>query len=336
MLIPDIVEPHEVAQEIAAMIRRYSIEEPNALLGVLYVLEGTTLGNLKHLPDVLAIFGPLTGGAAAYYSGYGEKTFEYWEEFRCAMNSLELEPTSTERLIQVARDLFDMLEGLYAGLYPCREGSKKILATMLNPEAGNHPVPDEAVELQAAVIAARLCRDEFTYFNERYQERGRNFAKSDVAWLVTLTAMPLPALMSQVEWLGRVLGNRGMPRLTLERQLELLYAQLCVAAPEQRDRYAGLLTAAGRLRDERLGRIPEPVFGILSRDFHIATDGELDGRFLGTGSLIVAAVTDRANGVIDAVTILISWLTDRERFSVKWITEVRNTLECAEQAVVRN
>ena len=334
LIVPDIVEPHEVAQEIAARIRRYRIEEPAALLGVLYVFEGTTLGNLKHLPDVLSSFGPQTGGVAAYYSGYGDKTFEYWEEFRCVMNSLALETTGIERLIQVAHDLFNLLEVLYAGLYPCREGSRKFLATMLNPEAGNHPVPDEAGEIQAAVTAARLCRDEFPYFNERYQERGRSFAKSDAAWLVTLTAMPLPSLLSQVEWLGRVLGNRGMPRITLERQLELLHEQLCVAVPEKCDHYAGLLTAADRLREERLRRIPEPAFGSLARDFHSATDGELEGRFKGTGALIVAAVTDRANGITDAVTNLVSWLTDRELFSVQWVAAVGNTLERAEQEVV--
>jgi heme oxygenase len=336
LLIPDIVEPQEIVQKIAAKIRRYRSEEPFALLGVLYVFEGTTLGNLKHLPDVLAIFGAQTGGVAAYYNGYGDKTFEYWEEFRCAMNALAIDSTGVERLVQVAHELFDLLEGLYAGLYPCRESSRKFLATMLNPEAGNHPVPDDAVEIQAAVTAARLCRDEFPYFNERYQERGRNFAKSDAAWLVTLSALPLPALLSQVEWLGRVLGNRGMPRITLERQLELLHEQLCAAAPEQSARYAGLLIAADRLREERYGRIPEPAFGRLAREFHIATDGEQMGRFKGTGALIVAAVTDRANGITDAVTNLIAWLTDRERFSIQWIMEVRNTLERAELTVAEN
>ncbi len=76
-------------------------------------------------------------------------------------------------------------------------------AGMLNPEAGDHAVPGDAMEIEAAVAAARRCREEFPYFDERYQERGRSFAKSDVAWLVTLTELPEAQLISQVEWLGK-------------------------------------------------------------------------------------------------------------------------------------
>jgi hypothetical protein len=89
--------------------------------------------------------------------------------------------------------------------------NKKMTAAMLNPEAGDHPVPEDDHEIQAAVTAAKKCRDEFPYFDERFQERGKNFAKSDSAWLVTLADLPADQMYSQVEWLGRVLSNRGCP-----------------------------------------------------------------------------------------------------------------------------
>jgi hypothetical protein len=41
----------------------------------------------------------------------------------------------------------------------------------------------------------------------------------------------------------------------------------------------------------------------------------------------VAAVCDEASGIEESVDSLISWLTDRERFSEEWIAAVFKTLE---------
>jgi hypothetical protein len=205
--------------------------------------------------------------------------------------------------------------------------NKKMTAAMLNPEAGDHPVPEDDHEIQAAVTAAKKCRDEFPYFDERFQERGKNFAKSDSAWLVTLADLPADQMYSQVEWLGRVLSNRGMPRITMERHLELLYEELSTAVPGKIEKYRCLLKAAESLKRERLDFLPGPLFKNLTEDFSRATDSELKGRFNKTGELIVAAVCDEASGIEESVDSLISWLTDRERFSEEWIAAVFKTLE---------
>lgn len=333
LFIPDNLVALEHARRIAENIRRYRVEQPTDLLGILYVLEGTTLGNTSHLADVLRNFGDQTNGSAFFYSGYGEKTHEYWDEFRCAMNACAIDQNGRERLIQVVHTFFDQLEALFTSFYPVIEARRGFTAGMLNPEAGDHAVPGDVKEIEAAVTAARRCREEFPYFNERFQERGRSFAKSDAAWLVTLTELPQTQLMSQVEWLGRVLANRGMPRITLERQLELLYAELAAVYPEKVEQYKGLLEAALSLQRERLAFIPEPSFSALARKFNIATDGELQGRFRGTGALLVAAVADQAAGITDAVTSLASWLTDGQRFSPQWIEAVEKTLAQARRTV---
>ena len=318
---------------IAELIRRYRVEQPSDLIGIMYVLEGTTLGNAVHLPDVLRAFGSQTAGTAHYYSGYGDRTAEYWQEFCSAMNALPMAQDGFSRLIQVALDFFDKLVALYSTFYPIQDAVMVFTAGMLNPEAGDHAVPNDAREIEAAVAAARKCREEFPYFDERYQERGRSFAKSDAAWLTTLSELPETQLLNQVEWLGRVLGNRGMPRITLERQLELLQEELAAAVPAKTDHYSGLLEAAESLKAERLHHIPEPVFSGLAREFHIATDGELQGRFRKTGALIVSAVCDQAAGVSEAVTSLLPWLTDPERFSPQWIAAVLTTSEKAQKSV---
>lgn len=322
LLVPDISAALGHTRAIAERIRRYRVEEPGDLLGVLYVLEGTTLGNAVHLRDVLRAFGDRTAGAAHYYAGYGDRTGHYWQQFCRAMNALPVDEEGRRRLARVALDFFCRLEPLFAALYPFDGTGTEFTAAMLNPEAGDHAVPSDAREIAAAEIAARKCREEFPYFDERYQDRGKGFARSDAAWLATLSELPGLQLMAQVEWLGRVLGNRGMPRITLERQLELLYDELVTAVPEKEDRYRGLLEAAAALKSERRRLIPDPVFTGLARKFQAATDGELQGRFRRTGELIVAAVCDEAAGIADAVNSLKEWLTDAERFSPQWIAAV--------------
>lgn len=333
LLIPDIAAAHEHARTIAERIRLYRVEQPTDLLGILYVLEGTTLGNTVHLPDVLKAFGSRTSGAAHYYTGYGDMTGTYWREFCDTMNALPIDPDGCKRLIQVALDFFDRLEALYLTLYPIQGTTMAYTASMLNPEAGDHPVPSDAREIEAAVAAAGRCREEFPYFDERYQERGRGFAKSDAAWLATLAGLPEAQLLSQVEWLGRVLANRGMPRITLERQLELLHEELVSAVPEKIDHYKGLIEAAQSLKAERLRSIPEPVFAYLAKGFSVGTGSEMGGRFAGTGALIVSAVCDEQAGIIGAVDSLVPWLTDKERFSPEWTAAVLKTLKQAREAV---
>jgi heme oxygenase len=329
LFIPDIEAALEHTRKIAEQIRRYRVEQPTDLLGILYVLQGTTLGNAVHLPDVLKAFGDQTAGTAHFYAGYGHETGKYWLEFSRAMNALPLDQEGRERLIRVAIDFFDQLEALFSTFYPIQGAKMVFTAGMLNPEAGDHAVPGDVREIEAAVATARKCREEFPYFDERYQERGRSFAKSDAAWMTTLAELPQEQLLSQVEWLGRVLGNRGMPRITLERQLELLHEELAAAIPANINKYRGLLEAAESLKVERLHRIPEPGFSDLARAFHLATDGELQGRFKRTGELIVSAVCDQESGVTEAVTSLLPWLTDSERFSPSWIAAVLKTLEQA-------
>lgn len=63
-------------------------EDAAAAWGVLYVLEGATLGGrmiLKHLQSSLGL-GPDTG--AAYYAGYGAETGAMWQGFRARLGAV--------------------------------------------------------------------------------------------------------------------------------------------------------------------------------------------------------------------------------------------------------
>jgi len=322
--VPDQVASVAAAQALADRIRRCREDRPLDLLAIIYVLEGMTLGNATHLRDVLRSFGARTGGNAHYYAGYGDRTGASWLAFAAAMDALAIDPAGRERLVRVAHQGFDHLEALYRSLHP-GGGELAHTASMLNPEAGDHPVPGRAEELRAALAAAAQCRAEFPYFDARFQERGQAFARSDAAWLATLAPLPADQLFDQVEWLARVLANRGMPRITLERQLVLLHDQLAQALPERAGAWAGLLAAAAGLRAERFRLLPEPRWQALERAFRAATGQELSGRMRNTGALIVSAVVDEAAGLGQAVTSLMVWLADPQRFPSTWLEAVGRT-----------
>lgn len=333
--IPDCLDSVRRAQQIAEWVRKVRLEQPGDLLGCVYVLEGTTFGNAVHLPDVVKAFGEQALGATHYYAGYRQQTKANWLAFSAVVNGLALDAGRRDTLLRVVHRFFDLLELLFSSLYPVAEEGWGFTAAALNPEAGNHAVPGDEALLRAAVAAARRCREEYPYFDERYGERGQKFAHSDAAWLVTLTALPRVERRGQVEWLGRVLGNRGMPRVTLERQLELLHEELSLAAPGETGRYEGLREAAEELKEERLRLVPEALFGEFERQFKAATDDERAGRLRGTGALLVSAVCDEAAGIAGAVTSLVEWLGDPGRFPPEWVEEVARTVERARHAVLR-
>lgn len=323
--IPDCLDAVEQSRRIGTLIRRTRAEEPGLLPALMYVLEGMTLGNTVHFPDVTRTFGKQVEGATHYYAGYGEKTGEYWQEFRRVLNAIPLGDRERGKMVELALCLFDLLVPLFAALFPGREGGWGFTAGMLNFEAGNHLVPDNGPELRAASEAARRCCGEFPYFDARYGERGDRFARSDAAWLAALTAWPPGQLMGQVEWTGRILGNRGIPRITLERQLELLHEELSAAVPERRAAYAGLLEAAASLKAERLATIPSLAFDKLSRQFDAATRGCEQAPLSRTGDLIVSAVCDEVRGITHAAESLLSWLADPRRFPAPWVEAVLKT-----------
>jgi hypothetical protein len=57
--------------------------------------------------------------------------------------------------------------------------------------------------------------------------------------------------------------------------------------------------------------------------FRSASDDELQGRLRNAGALVVSAWCDRSAGIIDALTSLLSWLTDPGRFDRHWIEAVQ-------------
>jgi hypothetical protein len=201
-------------------------------------------------------------------------------------------------------------------------------ATSLNPSAGHHVVTADPRELGACERAGERSWATWTYYARRYGERGRQFTRSDSAWIATLGDNAAPIVERQIRWLGALLAARGMPRLLLEDHLRILHEELVAAVPECASDYTVLLQAANSLRDERESAITEGMLAQLETGFHDLVKGAAEDE-LRAGALIGAAVADEQAGVAGAVDSLIEWLADRARFPAGWVAAVEQTLRRA-------
>jgi hypothetical protein len=184
-----------------------------------------------------------------------------------------------------------------------------------NAEAGETPAPASAEERAAVESSARVIWRAFPYFAWRYGERGRSFGRSDAGYLVTLLEHDEPTARAQVAWLARLLAPRGMPSLLLEVQLESLGRTLRRAQVPGASRLRAL---AAELRSARLGVLDASTFVACERICRAAMGGVLRRR--GAGSLIAAAVADRALGFGEHDEALVRWLAGAEPSDPRWST----------------
>ncbi len=329
--VADLKEAVTAALKIAEHLRLQSVECPLALLGCLYVLEGSTLGAAVVRPLVTRAF-LLTGDEGlAYLNNYGADAPARWSQFKQRMNALPLSAEEREQIGTAAGDFFKQLETIFRALYPFAPESRTILVTAINPEAGRHAVPADAREIQASVRAGDSCWERFPYFEARYGERGRRFARSDAAWKATLCQFEPAQISQQVRWLGRVLAGRGMPTFLLQDQLEILVRELSTAVPEKRSEYERLLPAAAELGELRRRHLTDAQLQKIADDFDAAVEAEWSARLPLTGHLLGCAVADELVGHALAVESLRSWMTDPARFPAAWIAAVDAALTQARE-----
>ncbi len=326
-VISDAAIPVEAAQAMTEDIRRKQIEHPVSLLGYLYVLEGSTLGNSKHLPDIWATFHLNALCGCRYYSSYRKEVRGNWDRFSKKMNDTLCDPAIHAPVIKAAHEAFAGLMTLYMVLYPQGENEKSLPLTLINPEAGNHPIPDNEPEINAALRASNRGWNEFPYYEKRFGERGRRFSDSDTCWLATLPALGQEDLQGQIDWLCRILATRGMPSVLMEHILRFLYEELTAVVPENEAIYRKLQVSANFLENARERRLSQEKFFSLAGEFESGVGLEMSKQFRNTGKLLIAAVGDEKNGIEGAVAALRKWLTDSERFPDDWISAVNETLE---------
>lgn len=329
----------DAALALAERIRLLGIEQPIALVGYLYVLEGSTLGNALHGRDVVATFDLEKEAGCRYYASYPDDVRGHWADFSARVDRVLADGADQDAIVDAAIDAFAGLAAVYDALYPIDAAEKVLHITRINPEAGNHPMPQDPGEIAAALRASRRGWDDFVYFEARYGARGERFSDSDACWLAALADLEPEAVEQQVDWLARVLATRGMPQIMLERTLEYLYAELAGARPDRAAAFDPLKAAAARLRAARTAVIAEDRCRALANAFEqrvresVTVSGQDGALHLAgwrdTGLLLASAVADEQNGIDGTVAAIHGWLTDPERFSAAWIAAVDETLQAA-------
>ena len=200
------------------------------------------------------------------------------------------------------------------------------LHALYHYEAGNHPLPHNPLEIEAALKAGQHSWQVCPYYNLRYSQRGERFTRSDSGYLVTLVQENFEIVIEKVSWLGNVLANRRMPTWLLEQHLRILYKELCAVLPENQHLYEKLLLSADVLTKNRIAKISDEKTIELITDFQkLVAAEDWAMKLPEAGMLVVSAVADEAND-INSVPSLFSWLTDTNQFSNSWISEVESLL----------
>lgn len=332
-IIPDVGRAMESALTIAADIRLKCMENPVALIGHFYVLEGSSQGARLLVPHIQEGLGLDDNHGLAYLTGHGHSSEGEWWDHAERLNRIPLEAEEREAAVNSAVDLFQGLLKVFQPLHPVDEDDLGYRSASLNPEAGTHPVPRGPAAMDAVLRASERALAECPYFVSRYGLRGLSFSDSDGAWLACLPDLDQQSMYDQVGWLGEVLAARGMPRILLQRHLEMLAEELGASAAENKDRCKRLLRAAERI-DRSLRRfLAREKASALSRSFEERAGPARDGLAREIGRLVVAAAVDEADGLSNAVHSLVEWAASPERFSGQWIEAVHDLVARARREI---
>lgn len=103
---PATVEPVEATQDFLTWIEDTASTNPTALIGVQYVLEGSTNGN----GFIARKIGPALGldaDGVRYLNSYGPAQRETWARFKSRLDALELPADALEQVVAAARRTFE-------------------------------------------------------------------------------------------------------------------------------------------------------------------------------------------------------------------------------------
>lgn len=121
---PADVEPVPATQSFTSWIEATAKDYPTALIGVQYVLEGSTNGN----GYIAKKIGPALGleeDGVRYLKSYGPAQRETWARFKSRLDTLDLSPDARERVVEAARRTFEGVRDINLELVEVLAGHKK-------------------------------------------------------------------------------------------------------------------------------------------------------------------------------------------------------------------
>ncbi len=114
---PVTIEPLPATRATVEMIERASHETPMTLLGMLYVLEGSTNGSRFIARAIARAYNLEPGPGLSYLDPYGEKQTALWQQFKDDMNSVGFENDEMDALVESAKHMFQAIADISDDLY---------------------------------------------------------------------------------------------------------------------------------------------------------------------------------------------------------------------------
>jgi heme oxygenase len=100
------VSPLPAAKRLMAIIEMARAEQPIALLGMHYVLEGSTNGGVYIAKALRQAYGFEGDAGTKYYDPYGAKQRELWASYKQEFDALEVSEVERDAMVAAARDVF--------------------------------------------------------------------------------------------------------------------------------------------------------------------------------------------------------------------------------------
>ncbi len=99
------IVPLHATAALVATIQRTATSAPTGLLGLLYVLEGSTNGS-KFIAKSLARSFGLSGAGLSYLDPYGDQQRVRWAEFKSLMDAVGFTHAQSDQIVGAARAMF--------------------------------------------------------------------------------------------------------------------------------------------------------------------------------------------------------------------------------------
>lgn len=322
---PDVTTAVRATLSCLMDLRALFRTNPLSLLGPLWVVESLAQDDRAQARDMARVPGtPKEGGL--YYQALALGDERYWDNFERDLNDLYLSKRQREAIWGGAREMLFRLTAVRAALFPFKSNELAYSALALNPEADDHPVPQDPVRLKAARSAARRSQATLPYLAWLYQKQGERFADSDCAWLATLAELPPAKLPAQLDRLAGALAARGIPSYGLQRQLELVYEELYPTQPDWPGAFRSLLLAARELATRAESLLPLAARQELLEEFARKAPTDELAQNPGCAQMAISWVLDLAGNPAQKNDSLPQWFLDAGRFSRRWLKAAQGLL----------
>ncbi len=104
--VPDGTEPSAATRALLQRIDELAEQQPVALLGMLYVMEGSTNGSKFIARALRKAYGLNDGSGVSYLDPHGDLQKERWVAFKQDMDAVDFSPDEQDAIIDAAKAMF--------------------------------------------------------------------------------------------------------------------------------------------------------------------------------------------------------------------------------------